>query len=71
LENPDAIEFKKEMKSESEKYPNLSLDDLLTLVKAKKPTESKSSKDFSSKSSNTKARKKITDLTEEEATKLS
>lgn len=70
IENPEAKEHQKQMESLLEKYPNMSFEDALTFVKAQTPQESTSSKDFSSKWSNVKVRKKLADLTEEEALKL-
>jgi len=71
IENPEAKEYSKQLESALNTYPNMSFEDALTLVKAKTPTESTSSNDFSSKSSNVKVRKRLADLTEEEALKLS
>jgi len=70
IENPEAKEYKNQMEATLDEYPNMSFEDALTLVKAKIPTESSSSNDFSSKSSNVKVRKKLADLTDEEALKL-
>lgn len=70
LENSEAKEYQKEIEWVLENYPWISFDDALALAKAKKPQESKSTNDFETKSVNTKVRKKISDLTEEEALKL-
>ena len=70
IENPEAKDYKDELMSTLEKYPSMSFNDALTLVKAKTPKESTSSNDFSSKWSNIKVRKRLADLTEEEALKL-
>jgi len=70
IENPEAKEYRNELESTLGKYPDMSFEDALTLVKAKKPKESSSSTSFSSKSSNVKVRKRLADLTEEEALKL-
>ena len=70
IENPEAKEFKNEIENIVNDYPNLSLDDALALAKAKKPKQSTSSDDFNTKSVNTKVRKRLEDLTEEEALKL-
>ena len=71
IENPEAREYSKELEVAVNKYPDMSFEDALTFVKAKTPQESTSSNDFSSKSSNVKVRKRLADLTEEEALKLS
>jgi len=70
IENPEAKEYKDQMEATLNKYPDMSFEDALALVKAKIPQESSSSNDFSSKSSNVKVRKKLADLTDEEALKL-
>ena len=70
IENPEAKEYSKEIESTINDYPNLSLDDALALAKAKKPKQSETSDDFSTKSVNTKVRKRLWDLTDEEALKL-
>ena len=70
IENPEAKEYKAQMEEVLSDYPNMSFDDALALVKAKTPQESTSSTDFSSKWSNVKVRKRLEDLTEDEALKL-
>ena len=71
IENPEAKEHQAEMEKTLEKYSDMSFEDALALVKAKIPKESKSSNDFSSKSTNVKVRKKLADLSDDEAVKLS
>lgn len=71
IENPEAKEYSGEIKDIMSANPTLDLDDALALAKAKKPKESTSSNDFNTKSVNTKVRKKLSDLTEEEALQLS
>lgn len=70
IENPEAKEYKNQMESILDSYPDISFDDALALAKAKKPKQSQSSDDFNTKSVNTKVRKRLEDLTEEEALKL-
>jgi len=70
IENPEAKEYRTWMESILEEYPNMSFEDALALVKAKTPKESTSSNDFSSRWSNVKVRKRLADLTDEEALKL-
>ena len=70
IENPEAKDFSKEIEAIVSTNPTLDFEDALALAKAKKPKESTSSDDFSTKSVNTKVRKRLGDLTEEEALKL-
>ena len=70
IENPEAKDYRSQIESTLNDYPNLSFEDALALVKAKTPKESTSSKDFSTKWSNVKVRKRLADLTDEEALKL-
>lgn len=70
LENPEAKEFAQDIEEIMDEYPNMDFKDALALAKAKKPTESKDSDDFTTKSVNTKVRKRLGDLTQEEALKL-
>lgn len=70
IENPEAKEYSKEIENTINLYPNLSFEDALALAKAKQPKKSQSSDDFSTKSVNTKVRKRLSELTEEEALKL-
>jgi len=70
IENPEAKEYSRELEAILNQYSDMSFEDALTLAKAKKPTESTSSNDFSSRSSNVKVRKRLADLTEDEALKL-
>lgn len=70
IENPEAKEYSAEIEATINDYPNLTLEDALALAKAKKPKESTSSDDFNTKSVNTKVRKRLSDLTDEEALKL-
>lgn len=69
IEN-NAQEFKSEINSLLEKYPNMEFEDALKFAKANKPKESESSKDFNVKSKNLKVKKTLNDLTEDEALKL-
>lgn len=71
IENPEAKDYKNELQNQLDKYPDMSFEDALALVKAKTPKPSESSKDFSLKWSNVKVRKRLEDLTEDEALKLS
>lgn len=70
IENPDAKEYSREIQNTIEEYPNLSFEDALALAKARKPKQSTSSSDFDTRSVNTKVKKKLADLTNEEALKL-
>ena len=69
-DNPEAKDFQEQIRSMLDKYPSMSFEDAFDLVKAKTPRESTSSNDFSTKSSNVKVRKKLADLTDEEALQL-
>ena len=70
IENPDAKDYKNDIENIMTYNPTLSLEDAFALAKAKKPKQSQSSDDFNTKSVNTKVRKRLEDLTEEEALKL-
>ena len=71
LENPEAKEFSDAIEEIVTVNPNMSFDDALTLVKAKQPRTSSSSNDFGTTSANTKVRKRLNDLTSDEALTLS
>ena len=70
IENPDAKDYRDDIENIMTYNPTLSLEDAFALAKAKKPKQSQSSDDFNTKSVNTKVRKRLEDLTEEEALKL-
>lgn len=71
IENPEAKEVKNEITEVLDKYPNMSFEDAFALVKAKTPEQSTSSTSFSTRGSNTKVKKTLYQLTEDEALKLS
>lgn len=70
IENSEAKDHKKGIIEALDKYPNMSFDDALDFAKAKTPKQSHSSTDFSSKGTMVKTKKKLSQLTEEEALKL-
>lgn len=71
VENPEAVEYKAELKEmmSNPKYTALDLDEMLDFVKVKFP-KSQDKEDFDLKSKQTIAKKKLTELTNEEAIQL-
>lgn len=70
IENPEAKKHKDEVVDILDKYPNMSKEDALTLAKARSPKESDDVNDFDLSSAVRTGKKKIEDLSEEEALKL-
>ena len=70
VEEEWARNYRKDMEDVLQKYPNMPFQDALDFAKAKTPPESKSSNNFSTKWSNTKVRKRMSDITEDEALQL-
>lgn len=70
IENPEAKEHKEAVVDILDKYPNMSKEDALTLAKARSPKKSDDVNDFDLSSAVRTGKKKIEDLSEEEALKL-
>lgn len=71
VENPEAKEYKDEIESIIEESKGiLSFERAFTLAKAERPQESQDEDDFKTKWSNVKVKKRLVDLTEEEALRL-
>jgi len=72
LENPEAKEYKSKMLElmSEDKYKNLDMEDLLDLAKLRTPKESEDKQDFNFKSNTSKPKKRLEDLSDEEAVKL-
>ena len=70
IENPEAKDFSTEIEDIVSDNPNMTFEDALTLAKAKRPKTSTSSDNFNTTSANTKVRKRMADLTRDEALKL-
>lgn len=72
LENPEAKQYKDKIieLAGQDKYKSLDYDELLDLAKLRTPQPSQDSEDFSLKSTTWKTKKRLEDLTEEEALKL-
>ncbi len=70
IENPEAKDFSEDIEAIVTDNPNMSFEDALLFAKAKRPKTSTSSNDFNTTSANTKVRKKLADLSRDEALKL-
>lgn len=71
VENPEAKEYKEAIETIIEESKGtLWFERAFTLAKAEKPKESEDEDDFKTKWSNVKVKKRLIDLTEEEALKL-
>lgn len=70
IENPEAKQYKEEITTILEQYPNMNKEDALTLARAKTPKESQDINDFSLSSQVKSGKKSIKDLTEDEAVEL-
>lgn len=68
--NPDAEKHLDEIRNLTEKYKGMDQKDAWDLLKARIPKESESKTDFSAKSITVSPKKKLEDITEEEALKL-
>jgi len=69
-DNPDAKDLSSEIEETILNNPTLDFQDAYAIAKANKPKESVSTNDFNTKSVNTKVRKRLGDLTPDEALKL-
>lgn len=71
VENPESKEYKDDIAAIIEDSKGtLSFDRAFALAKAERPPESEDEDDFKTKGSNVKVKKRLEDLTEEEALKL-